>query len=53
VVESVVASEMPDYPEHWMVSPDGSNRILVESQLVHERLVLQGWTHDTEMRVTD
>ena len=53
VVDSVVSSLLPDYPEHWMVAPDGHERMRVSSEMVHQALVDLGWTHDTEMRITD
>ena len=43
VTETVVASEMPDYPEHWMVNPATGERAEVEDPLVHDRLVAAGW----------
>lgn len=43
VTNAVINSEMPDYPEHWMVNPVTGERREVESELVHNRLVAAGW----------
>lgn len=51
VTQASVISEIDDYGEvskHLMVNPITGDRQWVESGLVHERLVAEGWTEVTE-----